>query len=67
MIVSQVKTRMPLSQASGVLSIFASYDGLGGSSEIGFTLTVYAGTNPIVAWVEEVAKPLFTNKVGNKC
>jgi calpain-7 len=55
--------RIPSSQTSGVLSIFTSYDG--GSTEIGFTLTVYAGTNLAVAWDEEVSKPLFTNKVSN--
>jgi hypothetical protein len=63
MIVPQVRTRILPSQKSGVLSIFTSYDG--GSTEIGFTLTVYAGENFVVAWDEQVAKPLFTNKVNN--
>lgn len=63
MVISQVKTRIPSSQRSGVLSIFTSYDG--GSTEIGFTLTVYAGTNLIVAWDEEVSAPLVMNKVSN--
>jgi calpain-7 len=64
-IISQAKTRIPSSQASGVLSIFTSYDG--DSTEIGFSLTVYANSNLAVAWNEEVGKPLFTNKVSKRC
>lgn len=56
-----VKTQIPSSQTSGVLSIFTSYEG--DSTEIGFTVTVYAGPNLTVAWDQEVRKPLFTNRI----
>ncbi|KAF8236080.1 cysteine proteinase [Tricholoma matsutake] len=60
-IAAKVKTQIPSSQTSGVLSIFTSYEG--DSTEIGFTVTVYAGPNLTVAWDQEVRKPLFTNRI----
>ncbi|KAJ6497495.1 hypothetical protein C8R45DRAFT_1093864 [Mycena sanguinolenta] len=54
------KTRLP-AQASGLLSVFAAYDGQ--SAEVGFTLSVYGPATANLAWDESVPTPPFTSKV----
>lgn len=52
---------MLISQPSGVLSIFTSYDG--DSTEVGFTLTAYASADITIAWDEKVPIPPYTKRV----
>ncbi|KAJ7270120.1 hypothetical protein B0H12DRAFT_1310818 [Mycena haematopus] len=54
------KTRLP-AQTSGLLSVFAAYDGQ--AAEVGFTLSVYAPATTKLAWDESVPTPPFTSKV----
>ncbi|KAF8150505.1 hypothetical protein K438DRAFT_1865522 [Mycena galopus ATCC 62051] len=54
------KTRLP-AQVSGVLSVFAAYDGQ--ATEVGFTLSVYAPATAKLAWDESTRTPPFTSKV----
>ncbi|KAJ7350713.1 hypothetical protein DFH08DRAFT_115762 [Mycena albidolilacea] len=54
------KTRLP-GQASGILSVFAAYDGH--AAEVGFTLSIYAPATAKIAWDESVPTPPFTSKV----
>ncbi|KAG6828848.1 hypothetical protein H0H92_006607 [Tricholoma furcatifolium] len=57
----KVRTKIIASLTSGVLSIFASYDGDG--SEVGFTLAAYAGSNFEISWDQTTPSPPFTKKV----
>lgn len=52
---------MHVSQTFGVLSIFTSYDG--DSTDVGFTLTAYAGVDLKIAWDDKVSTPPFTRQV----
>ncbi|KAF7350967.1 Calpain catalytic domain-containing protein [Mycena sanguinolenta] len=54
------KTSLPV-QTSGLLSVFAAYDGQ--TAEVGFTLSVYAPAVAKLAWDESVPTPPFTSKV----
>ncbi|TFK45065.1 hypothetical protein BDQ12DRAFT_674049 [Crucibulum laeve] len=56
-----VRTRIPSSQMSGSLSIFASYEGESG--QVGFTLTAYAPVDMKIAWDEHIPVPPFSSKV----
>ncbi|KIM39736.1 hypothetical protein M413DRAFT_446644 [Hebeloma cylindrosporum] len=56
-----VRTRVPLSQRSGVLSVSASYDG--DAREVGFTLTAYAKQNTKISWIKDRMTPPYTSKV----
>ncbi|KAF9012688.1 hypothetical protein BDQ17DRAFT_1344439 [Cyathus striatus] len=59
-----VRSRIPRSQKSGALSIFASYEGP--SNKIGFTLTAYATYNNIISWDESPPVSTYFTKVDGK-
>ncbi|KAF7289323.1 Calpain catalytic domain-containing protein [Mycena indigotica] len=54
-----MRTTVP-AQSDGLLSVFASYDGP--TTEVGFTLSVYAPSCATVAWDEHVQTPPFSSK-----
>ncbi|KAF8199531.1 hypothetical protein BJ912DRAFT_1020136 [Pholiota molesta] len=56
---TQARSRIPISQRSGILSISASYDG--DAREVGFTITVYAKDSTKVAWLENKSTPPYTS------
>ncbi|KNZ75773.1 Calpain-like protease palB/RIM13, partial [Termitomyces sp. J132] len=56
-----VRTKVLSSMPSGVLSIFASYDGDG--TEVGYTLSAYATSDFDISWDETPSSPPFTKKI----
>ncbi|KAF9462395.1 hypothetical protein BDZ94DRAFT_1261255 [Collybia nuda] len=56
-----VRTRVPLNQRAGALTIFTSYDG--DATEVGFTLTAYASASFVIAWDQHVSPPPFVKKI----
>ncbi|KAG6832081.1 hypothetical protein H0H87_002909 [Tephrocybe sp. NHM501043] len=60
-IAAKVRTQVLASFPSGILSIFASYDGDG--VEVGFTLAAYAPSNLDISWDETVSSPPFSRKL----
>ncbi|TFK21933.1 cysteine proteinase [Coprinopsis marcescibilis] len=55
------RLRLKSCERSGIISILASYDG--DATEVGFTLSVYAGRNTTIAWDESFRTPPYSHKV----
>jgi calpain-7 len=58
-----VRTRIPLSDRSGVVAVTASYEGEKEAKEIGFSVSVFSSGNVKVAWDESVNPPPYSTRV----